>query len=197
MPPTLTERYQQALEYTFQLHSHQTRKGNETPYLAHLLSVSALVLENGGDEDQAIAALLHDAVEDQGGVETLNVIEQRFGPNVARIVDGCTDAYAHPKPPWRERKTAYLSNLKTSDKAILLVSLADKVHNAKSILNDLQSGQENVWEKFNGGKDGTLWYYSSLADIFDQSPFIHLKKELRTIVDEIQNISKSQSRKSS
>jgi len=185
MTVPLSERYQLALDLTYQLHKDQYRKGSNTPYLAHLLSVSALVMENGGDEDQAIAALLHDAVEDQGGLQTLNLIKKRFGENVAKIVDGCTDAYTHPKPPWKERKSSYLNKLQDADDTILLVSLADKVHNARSILSDLQSGNQEVWDKFNGGKDGTIWYYQNLVDIFNQSAFSHLKDSLRYLVEEI------------
>jgi (p)ppGpp synthase/HD superfamily hydrolase len=142
-------------------------------------------MEYGGDEDQAIAGLLHDAVEDQGGINTLNMIKDQFGEKVAQIVDGCTDAYAQPKPPWRARKSSYLEKLRKADNAILLVSLADKVHNARSILTDLQSGKQEVWSKFNGGKEGTIWYYQELVEIFDQSPFTHLKETLHNLVDEI------------
>ncbi len=180
-----SDRYQKALVLAHQLHHNQTRKGTSTPYIAHLLSVSALVMEHGGDEDQAIAGLLHDAVEDQGGRPTLEMIEKEFGGNVADIVEGCTDAYTNPKPPWPGRKTAYLTKLKTADDNVLLVSLADKVHNARSILADLNDPSGSVWDKFKGGREGTLWYYQALADIFDQSSFTNLKKELRRLVDEI------------
>lgn len=180
-----SDRYQKALLFAHQLHQNQTRKGSHTPYIAHLLSVSALVLEHGGDEDQAIAGLLHDAVEDQGGLPTLELIKKEFGEKVADIVAGCTDAYTNPKPPWPGRKTAYLTKLQTADDKILLVSLADKVHNARSILADLNDPATTVWDKFKGGKEGTIWYYQSLADIFDKSSFTNLKKELRRLVDEI------------
>lgn len=185
MANILSDRYQAALSLAYQLHQGQYRKGSKTPYLAHLLSVSALVMEHGGDEDQAIAGLLHDAVEDQGGRPILESISRQFGERVASIVDGCTDAYAQPKPPWKGRKLAYLDKLRSADDSVLLVSLADKVHNAGSILIDLKNGDPSVWDKFNGGKDGTLWYYQSLVEIFDKSSFTILKRELHKLVDEI------------
>jgi (p)ppGpp synthase/HD superfamily hydrolase len=188
MKPGLSNRYQEALQLAFQLHRDQFRKGSSTPYLAHLLSVSSLVLENGGDEDEAIAALLHDAVEDQGGYKTLELIKDTFGQKVADIVDGCTDAYTKPKPPWRERKETYLKKLPTANPSIQLVSLADKVHNARSILLDLKSGDNDVWEKFNGGKEGTLWYYRSLTEIFSKSNFPNLRNELHHIIKQIERL---------
>ncbi len=187
MSNILSDRYQAALSRAFELHQGQYRKGSRIPYLAHLLAVSALVMEHEGDEDQAIAALLHDAVEDQGGLPTLESIKRQFGERVAGIVVGCTDAYAQPKPPWKGRKSAYLTKLMSADDSILLVSLADKVHNARSILADLKNREVSVWDKFKGGKDGTLWYYQSLVEIFDKSSFTILKNELSQLVDEIKN----------
>ena len=185
MADILSDRYQAALSRAFELHQRQYRKDSRIPYLAHLLTVSALVMEHKGDEDQAIAALLHDAVEDQGGRPTLESIKRQFGDKVADIVEGCTDAYAQPKPPWKGRKSAYLARLMDANDSILLVSLADKVHNARSILNDLKNGDASVWDKFTGGKEGTLWYYQSLVEIFDKSSFTALKNELHQLVDEI------------
>jgi len=186
MEPThLSDRFQAALDMALELHKNQERKGSREPYFTHLMSVSALVLENGGSENQAIAALLHDAVEDQGGIPTLERIEAEFGKEVAEIVEGCTDAYTHPKQPWKERKINYLDRLKTASDTILLVSLSDKVHNARSILRDFQNEGDVIWERFKGGKSGTLWYYQSLANIFDESRYSFLKQELRQIVEEI------------
>ena len=128
--------------------------------------VSALVIESGGNEDQAIGALLHDAAEDQGGRETLNEVKRRFGDGVAEIVSDCTDAWTEPKPKWRPRKEAYLETLKTKPYRSLLVSLADKTHNAETILFDYRVLGDELWSRFNGGADGTRWYYKSLADIF-------------------------------
>lgn len=186
MEPThLTDRFNKALRIAFEYHQNQERKGSREPYFTHLMSVSALVLENGGSENQAIAALLHDAVEDQGGIPTLERIAVEFGDEVAMIVDGCTDSYTQPKLPWKERKNNYLDRLKTAPDTILLVSLSDKVHNARSILRDFQNEGDSIWERFKGGKSGTLRYYQSLANIFDKSPFIFLKQELRQTVEEI------------
>jgi (p)ppGpp synthase/HD superfamily hydrolase len=185
----LTEKFQLAIDYAFELHKHQTRKGTSIPYLSHLMSVAALVIENGGDEEQAIAALLHDAVEDQGGERTLAEIRLKFGERVANIVDGCTDAYIVPKPPWKQRKEAYLQHLAVETPEVLLVSLADKVHNARSILADLNQYGAPVWKRFNGGKSGTLWYYRSLANIFASRCDSELADELQRVVNALEKIS--------
>ncbi|MDF5718642.1 MAG: HD domain-containing protein [Rhizonema sp. NSF051] len=164
--PKLTHRFEQALIYTNRLHSKQIRKGGNVPYMSHLLSVAALVLENGGDEDEAIAALLHDAVEDQGGKATREVILNMFGTRVVEIVDGCTDADTIPKLPWQERKQQYIEKLRYASASVRRVSLADKLHNARSILSDLFREGEATWKKFQGGKEGTLWYYRTLLEVF-------------------------------
>ena len=183
----LTERYEKAIIYAIKLHADQKRKSTQIPYVTHLLSVSALVLEDGGDEDQAIAALLHDAAEDQGGYQRLEEINRMFGDRVAAIVDGCTDTYSNPKPPWRERKENYLAHLKEVDEDILRVSLADKLHNARSIVRDLQVFGETTWEKFNGGREGTIWYYRELDRIFKDSGYRSiLVDEFSDLVSEIQ-----------
>jgi (p)ppGpp synthase/HD superfamily hydrolase len=173
----LTSRSETALDFAFQLHKNQYRKGSNIPYISHLLAVTAIVIENGGSENEAIAALLHDAVEDQGGYDTLHKIHELFGSEVAEIVEGCTDAFTDPKPEWEGRKKAYLKKLKQSSDSILLVSLADKIHNARSLLRDLQSKEEDIWIIFNGGKEGTLWYYQSLVKIFNTSPYSYLATE--------------------
>jgi GTP pyrophosphokinase len=192
MASRLSARFEEALIFATQLHTHQTRKGSQTPYIAHLLGVTALVIESGGDEDTAIAALLHDAVEDQGGLDTLAEIRQRFGARVAEIVDSCSDAYTIPKPSWRERKEAYLNHLPEATPEARLVSLADKLHNARSILRDLRQG-ENIWEKFNGGKEGTLWYYRSLVDEFNGLENNFLADELSRVVNQIEVLSETKS----
>lgn len=165
----LTRRYDQAFSYAHQLHRDQTRKGGQIPYIAHLISVSAIVIENGGDEDQAIGALLHDAAEDQGGQKTLDEIRHRFGDDVAEIVHDCTDAWGEPKPDWRPRKEAYLAQLPSKSPRSLLVSLADKTHNAEAILSDYGVLGDALWERFNGGADGTRWYYAALGEVFSQA----------------------------
>ena len=162
----LTERFDDALVYASRIHRAQRRKGADIPYVSHLLGVAAIAIENGATEDQAIAALLHDAVEDQGGVERLDDIRTRFGEEVARIVDDCTDSDTEPKPPWRARKEAYLASLSHKPAASLEVSIADKTHNAGAIVADLHVHGEQVWTRFTGGKDGSLWYYRALADAF-------------------------------
>ena len=133
----LTQRFQSALAYAAKLHRDQRRKGSDIAYTSHLLGVASIALEIGGDEDQAIAALLHDAVEDQGGLPRLAEIRQLYGDCVADIVWDCTDADTEPKPPWRARKEAYIASLSHKPADSLLVSLADKTHNARAILDDL------------------------------------------------------------
>jgi (p)ppGpp synthase/HD superfamily hydrolase len=184
----LTQQFKEALDYALELHRYQQRKGSDTPYIAHLLAVASLVLEDGGDEEQAIAALLHDAPEDQGGQQTLDAIRLRFGDRVADIVDGCTDTYESPKPPWRQRKQAYLDHLQTAPDEVCRVSLADKLHNARSILTDLLRSGDSVWERFNGGKEGTLWYYHSLLQVFYSRSNSPLVAELGFVLQRIDSL---------
>lgn len=166
--PMLTERFYDALRYAGDLHKHQLRKGEDIPYFSHLMGVASLVLEYGGDEEEAMAGLLHDAVEDQGGLETLEVIREKFGNRVADIVDGCTDAYVEPKPPWEDRKNEYLDHLRSADDSNLLVSACDKLYNARTIVSDLRRGQ-HVFEKFSVPKEKTLWYYRNLVKAFQEA----------------------------
>lgn len=184
----LTDRFIDALGFAAHLHAHQKRKGTSIPYVAHLMSVASLVLENGGDEDQAIAALLHDAVEDQGGLPTLHAIRKRFGDRVARIVEGCSDTDKNPKPPWRKRKEDYLRHLRQVDADVRLVSLADKLHNARCILRDLRQAGPQSLSRFNGGQAGTLWYYHRLADIFRELDDSIMVAELVETVAEIDSL---------
>jgi (p)ppGpp synthase/HD superfamily hydrolase len=163
-PPLLTSRFEKALVYATRLHARQLRKGTQIPYISHLLSVAALVLENGGNETQAIAALLHDAIEDQGGEKTRQEIRHQFGSEVSKIVEGCTDADVIPKPPWRERKQQYITKFRHATPEVRRVSLADKLHNARSIEADYQKIGEAIWERFQGRKEGTLWFYRALIE---------------------------------
>jgi (p)ppGpp synthase/HD superfamily hydrolase len=179
----LSERFDQALLFASELHRDQVRKGTGIPYVSHVLSVSALVLKNGGDEDQAIAALLHDAAEDQGGQATLDEIETRFGERVARIVLDCTDSLEDPKPPWRPRKEAYVDAIARKPADSLLVSLADKTDNARAILGGFREVGDKVWSRFNGGKDGTIWYYRALSSLFSERIPGPLADELARTVD--------------
>ena len=183
-----TARLEEALVYATRLHNGQSRKGTEIPYLAHLLAVTALVIEWGGDEDMAIAALLHDAVEDQGGLETLADIRRRFGERVAVIVDGCTDSYKIPKLPWKQRKEAYIRKLGTESADVRLVSLADKLHNARSILNDLRQNGITAFDRFNGGMEGTLWYYRTLVKAFQELEDKPQVADLARLVAEIERL---------
>ena len=154
-----------AFAYTARIHAGQIRKGTTIPYLSHLMSVSALVLEHGGDEDLAIAGLLHDAIEDVGPDQEPIILE-RYGARVAHIVRACTDADTLPKPPWQARKEAYLAHLEAADPDVLLVSCADKLHNARAILSDLRTDGLEVFTRFKAGQGGTLWYYEALAEVF-------------------------------
>jgi GTP pyrophosphokinase len=183
----MSERFEHALLYAARLHVLQRRKGSGAPYVAHLLGVASLVLEHGGDEDEAIAALLHDAVEDQGGAATREEIRRRFGERVAAIVDGCTDTDQTAKPPWRERKEAYLAHLPTASASVRLVSAADKLYNARSIVSDLRRVGDAVWERFRGGRDGTLWYYRSLVVAFQAAGASPLVDELAQVVAELES----------
>jgi (p)ppGpp synthase/HD superfamily hydrolase len=160
----LGPRFLRAFQFAAEKHAGQTRKASTIPYLAHLMGVASLVLEAGGDEELAIAALLHDVVEDCGGAPMLKEVRRRFGKRVAHVVDGCTDSNIDPKPPWRERKENYLRHLKRADAGTRLVSAADKLNNIRSILADYREIGESVWARFNGGREGTLWYYRALRD---------------------------------
>jgi GTP pyrophosphokinase len=144
----LGPRFSGALVFAAELHQDRVRKGTDVPYVAHLLSVAALVIEDGGDEDEAIAALLHDAVEDRGGRPTLEAIRSGFGERVATIVEACSDAEVTPKPPWRERKERYVQHLECAGASVLRVSVADKVHNARAILQDYRAVGEELWSRF-------------------------------------------------
>jgi len=181
----LSERFTQALIYATNLHANQVRKGSGVPYVAHLLGVASLVLEYGADEDQAIAALLHDAIEDQGGAATREEIRQRFGEQVTAIVDGCTDSEIIPKPPWRQRKERYIAHISSADTSVLLVSVADKLYNAQSILKDYRLVGEDIWERFQGKKAGTLWYYRSLVTAFKQA---EVNESIKSLVAELAQV---------
>jgi len=186
--PKLGPRFEDALVYATQKHSGQTRKSSDVPYVAHVLSVAALVLEAGGDEDQAIAALLHDVVEDCGGAPVLEEIRHEFGERVARIVDGCTDTDEEPKPPWRERKERYLRHLQQGGEDVRLVSLADKLHNVRSIVLDYRALGDKVWERFTGGREGTLWYYRALLNIYRKGAGSPWLDELERSVVELERM---------
>ncbi len=188
----LSTRFDEALQFACELHRKQTRKGTNIPYIAHPLAVSAIVLEDGGSEDEAIAALLHDTVEDQGdsypgGRNGLrSAIAQQFGDRVLEIVDGCTDDGQFTKAEWRNRKEAYLAHVKNSDDGTRRVSCADKLHNARSILRDLHASGEQTWKRFRTrNRADQLWYYGALVAAFKGTATGHLADELERVVDEI------------
>ena len=187
-PPKLGPRLQRAFRYAAEKHAGQTRKQTSVPYLSHLMAVAALVLEAGGDEDMAIAALLHDVVEDCGGMPRLREIRKLFGARVAGIVDGCTDAYVEPKPEWRTRKEEYLREVKHADTATRLVSAADKLHNVRTIIADYRRDGDTVWGRFKGKKEGTLWYYRALSDEYQRRGRNRNTRELALAVTELERL---------
>jgi (p)ppGpp synthase/HD superfamily hydrolase len=188
----LGPRFLKAFLFAAEKHAGQGRKASTTPYIAHLMGVASLTLEFGGDEDMAIAALLHDVVEDCGGVPMLREVKKRFGSRVAKIVDGCTDSDVEPKPPWRERKETYIRHLKDADAETKLVSAADKLNNVRSILSDYRAVGESIWTRFNGGRAGTLWYYRALVREFKCGKPNRLIRELELAVVELEMLAKSE-----
>jgi (p)ppGpp synthase/HD superfamily hydrolase len=186
--PRLTPKFVEAVAYAADKHATQTRKGTETPYLGHLLSVAGYVIEAGGTETEAIASLLHDAAEDQGGLETLGDIFEKFGYEVAEIVRECSDTFQTPKPPWRERKQNYIDHLWAARDSALLVSLADKLHNAHAILRDYRAHGDELWQRFSV-KDPQqhLWYYRSLLEVYaERLPGNWMVDELREVIDALE-----------
>jgi (p)ppGpp synthase/HD superfamily hydrolase len=185
----LTDRFAQAALYAIELHRTQTRKATSIPYVSHLFAVCSLVLEDGGSEDEAIAALLHDGPEDQGGRAVLDDIRVRFGHAVATMVAALSDAmpaFGEEKPPWRARKEAYLRHLESASGSVLRVSLADKLHNARSILVDLRADGEAVWDRFNAGRADQAWYYGRLLSTFREGlPKSRNLPELARVLDEL------------
>jgi (p)ppGpp synthase/HD superfamily hydrolase len=187
----LGPRFEEALVYATRLHARQKKKGTDVPYIAHLLGVASIVLTAGGDEDMAIAALLHDAVEDQGGLPRLYELEQKFGKRVASLVDACTDSYTLPqerKPDWRSRKDLYLRKIAEEGPDARLVSTADKLHNARQILSDYREHGDQVWLRFTAGRDGQLWYYRELVKAFRTAGGNNLLDELDRVVTELENL---------
>jgi (p)ppGpp synthase/HD superfamily hydrolase len=187
-PRQLGSGFLRAFLFAAEKHAGQVRKCSTIPYVAHLMGVSSLVLEAGGDEDLAIAALLHDVVEDCGGAPLLKEVRRRFGRRAAQVVEGCTDADTYPKAPWRERKQSYLRHLKHADDDTRLVSAADKLNNIRSILSDYREIGESVWSRFNGGREGTLWYYRSLRDEFFRSKPNRITRDLDLAVNELESL---------
>jgi (p)ppGpp synthase/HD superfamily hydrolase len=186
----LGPRFLRAFLFAAEKHCGQTRKASTIPYIAHVMGVASQVLEAGGDEDLAIAALLHDVVEDCGGAPMLKEVRRRFGKRVAKVVEGCTDADSDPKPPWRERKEAYIRHLNHADADTRLVSAADKLNNVRSILSDYRAIGESGWSKFKGGREGTLWYYRTLLEVFLGHKRNRITRDLELAVNELDWLAK-------
>ena len=185
----LTERIGQALTLAVEAHNGQLRKGTSIPYVAHVMGVASIALEFGADEDQAIAALLHDVLEDAGS-HFAQIIAERFGERVLTIVQGCTDGVpdaAGRKTDWHERKRAYIAHLGQASEDVLLVSGSDKLHNARAILSDLHTIGVAVFERFSTKKIGSMWYYRSLADLFARRN-VPMARQLSEAVDEIEKL---------
>jgi len=186
MGERLTKKLDLAFSYAHEVHDGQFKKGTSVPYLGHLMGVSSIVLGDGGSEDEAVAALLHDAAEDHGGRARLDDIRSRFGDEVARIVEDCTDSWDTPKPSWLARKQAYIQRARTLPSPSLRVSIADKVHNTYGILRDLRNIGEKVWERYDVSPDDVLAYYESLVRAYREAGGGRLVDELERIVRGIQ-----------
>lgn len=184
----LSIRFVEALVYALGLHRRQKRKLLDVPYATHLMSVASIALEYGASEDEAIAALLHDAVEDQGGESTYRTIHRRFGVTIADIVHECTDSYGEPKPPWRERKEAYLRRLAQASSSARLVKAADTLDNCRSLTHAYRRRGESVWNHFRGGRDGTLWYFRQTVETLKSFPPHPLVEELDRTVAQLAHL---------
>jgi (p)ppGpp synthase/HD superfamily hydrolase len=189
----LGPRFNEAFLYAAEKHATQMRKRTDIPYISHLMAVAALVLEAGGGEDEAIAALLHDVVEDCGGVPVLEEVRARFGDRVADIVQDCTDAHTIPKPEWKKRKLDYLDTLRRASDDVRLVSAADKLHNVRTILADYRREGDAVWNRFSGQRDGTLWYYRAVLDVLREGKSNCLIDELQRVVTELETLTTTRS----
>jgi len=189
--PILGERFSKALAMAVEIHGDQARKGVDTPYLGHILGVTSLVIDYGGNEDQAIAALLHDGPEDQGGQALLDRIGDEFGPDVKRIVEACSDTLVEDssdKPDWHPRKERYIAHLDEAQPDELFVSLADKVFNLRAIVADYREEGDDLWDRFTGKRDGTHWYYRTLTEVFERRLPGRLTGELRRAMDELERL---------
>jgi (p)ppGpp synthase/HD superfamily hydrolase len=184
----LSRQFEKALIYATRIHGGKLRKKTRIPYIAHILGVAAIAMEYGANETEAIAALLHDAVEDCGGAKRLRDIERKFGKDVARIVEGCTDTDQTPKPPWLERKKAYLAHVRHASMPTKLVSASDKLHNVRAILMDYREEGEGLWSRFNAGKQGALWYYRALVNAFTGRRIQPLVQELNRTLTQLESL---------
>lgn len=180
-----SERLDEAFALARRLHDGQTRKGSTTPYLSHVLAVAGIVSEYGGDEDQVIAALLHDTVEDQGGRPLLARLQAQFGERVAALVEACTDAFDHPKPPWKDRKLAYLARIPQAPHDARLIIAADKIHNLRSMIADYEQVGDRLWDRFTASREETMWYYGAVRDAlrpdWNHPALLELQRTLATL----------------
>ena len=184
----LSPKFEEALIYATRMHGGQIRKKTNIPYIGHLLGVCAIAMEYGANETEAIAALLHDVVEDCGGAARQREIDEKFGPEVGAIVAGCTDTDQTPKPPWRERKENYIAHLRTASASTRLVSASDKLHNAQAIVHNLREHGGDIWGYFKAGKEGALWYYRSLVTALREHGSNALIDELDRVVSEMERL---------
>jgi (p)ppGpp synthase/HD superfamily hydrolase len=194
--PLLTDRFLDAVALAEEVHGRQRRSGTDVPYLAHLLVVTGLVLEDGGDEDEAVAAMLHDSVEQGGGQQMLNRVEQRFGPRVAAIVEACSDTVEEDHDErWIERKRRYLEHLPNiEDDGALRVSLADKLHNVRSLVREYREAGDALWGRFTEKTpQEQLWYYRRLLEFFRERRPGPLTEDLARAVDELETLATSNS----
>ena len=179
--PCYSPRLDDALGFVAEAFRHKRRKGSDVPYISHLFAVCGLVAEHGGDEECMIAALLHDYLEDIEGA-SMEVLEQRFGPRVATWVLALSDSTGHPKPPWRDRKLAYVASLRLAASEVRLISAADKLHNAGTLVRDLESLGNEVWERFNAGRDESLWFYRTVLEALEDGWTHPITTELGQVV---------------
>lgn len=191
----LTGRFTTSIEYARQLHT-EFRKGTDIPYMAHLLGVAAIVMGEAGrrvpvTEEMVIAAVLHDTVEDHGGMPRLRELEKKFGPNVARMVAGLSDTFAEDhdkKEGWEDRKAAYIHRLQNERDDVFLISAADKLYNAKAMLDDFRETGNSVWDRFHGGPTEQLWYFNELLRVFNSRPRNRIIDEFERVVRELEGL---------
>ncbi|MCC6155997.1 MAG: bifunctional (p)ppGpp synthetase/guanosine-3',5'-bis(diphosphate) 3'-pyrophosphohydrolase [Candidatus Hydrogenedentes bacterium] len=185
-----TRRISDAFAFAHEIHAEHTRKGSGVPYITHVMAVAAIVGEHGGDEDTFIAALLHDAVEDGDGYATLDSIRGQFGTRVADLVEACSDAFVKPKPEWRERKEKFVATMRNADPEVKLIVAADKLHNICATIGDYERIGEELWARFNGGREGTLWYYVAIAEALADGWDHPLADDLTTAVETLHDLCK-------
>jgi GTP pyrophosphokinase len=178
----VSQRVREAIQLALELHAGQTRKGGAAPYVFHPLAVAGLVADAGADEDTIVAAILHDAVEDAGGPATRERIARQFGERVAGFVDACSDTDQTDKPPWRQRKEAFVARMRSAAPEVRAIVAADKLHNARSLTRALRAQGNALWGNFRGGRDGSLWYYAAVTEALGDGWQHPLLEELREVV---------------